>query len=144
MLSNYIIALLATGAGVGFASGLLGVGGCFVMIPVQYWIYTAIGVPADVAIKVAFDHAINPRNPGDMEDADAAFMTDGCGNAIASCSMVTEMCKGKIVSEAQKLGQQDVLAALDGLPEEGKHCALLAADTLKEAIKDYLTMERKP
>jgi len=54
MLSNYIIALLATGAGVGFASGLLGVGGCFIMIPVQYWIYTAIGVPADVAIKVAF------------------------------------------------------------------------------------------
>ena len=120
--------------------------------------------------KIAFDHATNPRNLGDMENADgfamvtgpcgdtmqiwlkvndgiiadAAFMTDGCGNAIASCSMVTEMCKGKIVSEAQKLGQQDVLAALDGLPEEGEHCALLAADTLKEAIKDYLTMERKP
>jgi len=54
MPSDYIIALLATGAGVGFASGLLGVGGCFIMIPVQYWIYTAMGVPADVAIKVAF------------------------------------------------------------------------------------------
>jgi hypothetical protein len=50
----YIIILLATGLGVGFASGLLGVGGCFIMIPVQYWIYTAMGVPGAVAIKVAF------------------------------------------------------------------------------------------
>jgi len=120
--------------------------------------------------ETAIDHSMNPRNVGDMEDADGfakvtgscgdtmemwlgvkdgtiadvTFMTDGCGNAIASCSMVTEMCKGKIVSEAQKLGQQDILAVLGGLPEKGEHCALLAADTLKEAIKDYLTMERKP
>jgi len=54
MMTSYIIALLATGVGVGFASGLLGVGGCFIMIPVQYWVYTAMGVPPDVAIKVAF------------------------------------------------------------------------------------------
>ena len=50
----YIIALLMTGIGVGFASGLLGVGGCFIMIPVQYWILTASGVDATVAIRVAF------------------------------------------------------------------------------------------
>ena len=49
-----IIALLVTGLGVGFASGMLGVGGCFIMIPVQYWIYTAMGIPPDIAIKVAF------------------------------------------------------------------------------------------
>lgn len=54
MALNHIIALLTTGVGVGLASGLLGVGGCFIMVPVQYWIYTAIGVPAEVAIKVAF------------------------------------------------------------------------------------------
>ena len=50
---GYIIALLATGIGVGFASGLLGVGGCFIMIPVQFWVYTATGMPTDIAIKVA-------------------------------------------------------------------------------------------
>ena len=54
MNSIYIIALLMTGIGVGFASGLLGVGGCFIMIPVQYWILTASGVDATVAIRVAF------------------------------------------------------------------------------------------
>ena len=50
----YVVALLMTGIGVGFASGLLGVGGCFIMIPVQYWILTASGVNATVAIRVAF------------------------------------------------------------------------------------------
>jgi uncharacterized membrane protein YfcA len=50
----YILALLGTGIGVGFASGLLGVGGCFIMIPVQYWVYTAMGVSTSVAIKLAF------------------------------------------------------------------------------------------
>ena len=54
MAISYVIALLVTGVGVGLASGLLGVGGCFIMIPVQYWVYTGMGVPPDVAIKVAF------------------------------------------------------------------------------------------
>jgi len=76
---------------------------------------------------------INGRNI-----TDAAFKTDGCGNAIASCSMASEMCKGKTISEAPKIRQEDILAALDGLPEEGEHCALLAANTLKAAIKDYM------
>ena len=120
--------------------------------------------------ETAIDHAMNPRNVGDMEEADGlakvtgscgdtiemwlrvkdgtiadvTFMTDGCGTSIASGSMVTEMVRGKSVSEARRISQQDVLSALGGLPEESEHCALLAADTLKEALKDYLTMEREP
>lgn len=54
MALNYVLALLGTGIGVGFASGLLGVGGCFIMIPVQYWVYTALGASTDIAIKLAF------------------------------------------------------------------------------------------
>ena len=120
--------------------------------------------------ETTIDHAMNPRNVGDMKDADgfakvtgtcgdtiemwlklkngtvadATFMTDGCGTSIASGSMVTEMAKGKSISEARKISQQDVLGALGGLPEESEHCALLAANTLKEAIRDYLAMEKEP
>jgi len=120
--------------------------------------------------ETAIDHAMNPRNVGDMEDADgfarvtgpcgdtmeiwlkvkngtianATFMTDGCGTSIASGSIVTELAKGKSVSEAQRISQQDVLNALGGLPEESEHCALLAANTLREAIKDYLAMTKEP
>jgi nitrogen fixation NifU-like protein len=74
----------------------------------------------------------------------ASFWTDGCGTSIASGSMVTELAKGKSILEARKITQQDVLAALGGLPEESEHCALLAADTLKEAIKDYLAFKNEP
>jgi len=114
--------------------------------------------------RVAFDHATNPRNMGDMESADgfarmtgqcgdtmqiwlkidsgvvidATFTTDGCHNAIASCSMVTELAKGKSIVESKNIEQQDILDALGGLPEEGEHCAILAAKTLKAAIEDYL------
>jgi len=120
--------------------------------------------------ETTIDHFMNPRNLGDMDDADgfgrvtgscgdsmeiwlkvkngaianATFMTDGCGTSIASGSMVTELAKGRSVGEARRVSQQDVLGALGGLPLESKHCALLAADTLKEAIKDYLKMEREP
>jgi nitrogen fixation NifU-like protein len=73
-----------------------------------------------------------------------SFWTDGCGPSIASGSMVTELAKRKNVSEAQKITQQDVLDALGGLPEESLHCALLAANTLKEAIKDYLASRNEP
>ena len=76
--------------------------------------------------------------------AGATFMTDGCGTSIASGSMVTEMAKGKSISEAQKTTQQDVLTALGGLPDESEHCALLAANTLKAAIRDYLAMQKEP
>jgi nitrogen fixation NifU-like protein len=116
------------------------------------------------------DHFLNPRNLSEIPAPDgfgrvtgscgdtmeiclkvrdgrvtnASFWTDGCGTSIASGSMVTEMAKGRDVSEAQRISQHDVLAALGGLPEESEHCALLAADTLKEAIKDYLAFKNEP
>ena len=116
------------------------------------------------------DHAMNPRNAGVMPDADgygsavglcgddleiwlrvrngniaeARFWTNGCSTTIASGSMVTEMVKGKAVVQAQKISQQDILTALNGLPEESEHCAQLAANSLKEAIKDYLRLQKDP
>jgi len=119
--------------------------------------------------ETTIDHFMKPRNLGDMGDADGfakvigscgdsmeiwlkvkngtiantSFLTDGCGTSIASGSMVTEIARGKSISEARRISQQDVLSALGGLPEESEHCALLAADALKEAIKDYLAMERE-
>jgi nitrogen fixation NifU-like protein len=120
--------------------------------------------------EAAIEHGMNPRNLGELEDADGfarltgscgdtmfiwlkvkdgaindiSFMTDGCGTSIASGSIVTEMAKGKTLSEAKKTTQRDVLDALGGLPQESEHCALLAADTLKAAIKDYFAMKREP
>ena len=69
-------------------------------------------------------------------------MTDGCVTTIAAGSMVTEMAKGKPVDEAIQIGQQDLLESLGGLPEESRHCALLASNTLKEAIIDYYEYSR--
>jgi nitrogen fixation NifU-like protein len=119
---------------------------------------------------IVIDHAMNPRNVGDMQDADgfakvtgscgdtmeiwirvnnnaiarATFMTDGCGTSIASGSMVTEMAKGKSIAEAQRITQRDVLDALGGLPKDSEHCALLAANTLKAALRDYMAVKREP
>ena len=120
--------------------------------------------------ETVIDHALNPRNMGNLDAADgyasvtgpcgdsmdiwlrvkgniiveATFMTDGCGTTIAAGSMVTELVKGESISQALRIGQQDVLSALDGLPEESGHCALLAANTLKEAIKDFLDLRKEP
>ena len=120
--------------------------------------------------EAVIEHSMDPRNVGDLEDADgfarvtgscgdtmsiwlkvkngaisdASFMTDGCGTTIAAGSMLTEMAKGKSISQAQKINQQDVLNALGGLPEESQHCALLAADTLKAALRDHMAMKREP
>ena len=120
--------------------------------------------------EVVIEHGMNPRNLGELEDADgfasitgpcsdtmsiwikvngntitdASFSTNGCGTSRASGSMVTEIAKGKNISEARKIKQQDVLDSLGGLPKESEHCALLAANTLKEAIKDYLSVKREP
>ena len=120
--------------------------------------------------EAVVEHSMNPRNLGDLEDADgfarvtgpcgdtmsiwlkvngdtivdATFMTDGCGTTIASGSMVTELSKGKPIGEARKTTQRDVLGALGGLPQESKHCALLAANTLKAALRDYIAMKREP
>jgi len=120
--------------------------------------------------EVVIDHAQNPRNVGSIQNADgfgtvtgscgdtmeiwlrvreevikeATFWTDGCGTTIAAGSMVTELTKGKAIREAMKISQRDVLDALGGLPEESQHCALLAANTLKEAVKDYVAYRNEP
>lgn len=110
------------------------------------------------------DHFSNPRNVGEIEDAngvgevgnascgdimkiflkvednviqDVKFKTFGCGAAIATSSMVTEMAIGKTIDEALVLTNQAVAEALDGLPPAKMHCSNLAADALHEAIKDY-------
>jgi nitrogen fixation NifU-like protein len=70
------------------------------------------------------------------------FMTDGCASSIAAGCMATELAHGRRVEEAVEISQQMVLNALDGLPEESVHCALLASNTLKEAIKNYLDSKR--
>jgi len=116
------------------------------------------------------DHFLKPRNLGNIPAPDgfggitgpcgdtmeiylkvrdgrvinASFWTDGCGPSIASGSMVTEMAKRMNISEAQRISQHDILTALGGLPEESEHCALLAANTLKAAIKDYLAFKKEP
>ena len=115
------------------------------------------------------DHAMNPRNVGQIRDADgfakitgpcgdtmqiwvevennvitnATFLTDGCGTSAASGSMITEMSKGKSISHVQKVTQKDVLSALGGLPEDSTHCALLAANTIKAAIKAYKAIKQE-
>ena len=120
--------------------------------------------------EAVIEHSMDPRNLGELEDADgsaqvtgscgdtmhmwlkvkdgtisdARFMTDGCGTTLASGSMITELAKGKSIAEARKINQEDVLNALGGLPEESQHCALLAASTLKEVIRDYLAIKKEP
>jgi len=110
------------------------------------------------------DHFMNPRNVGEIADADGVgtvgnpvcgdmmtlyikindgriedikFKTFGCGAAIATSSMITELAKGKTLDEALKLEREDVADALDGLPPIKMHCSNLAADALQAAIKDY-------
>ena len=65
---------------------------------------------------------------------DATFWTDGCGASVVCASMVTLMAQGKTLEQAARINQQSVLNELGGLPEEDRHCALLAANTLREAI----------
>ena len=110
------------------------------------------------------DHFRNPRNVGVIENADgvgevgnakcgdimkiylkiendviadAKFETFGCGSAIASSSMATEMIKGKPVSEALALTNKAVVEALDGLPAHKLHCSVLAEEAIKKALQDY-------
>ena len=110
------------------------------------------------------DHFSNPRNVGEIENADGVgevgnascgdimkiflkvednvikdikFKTFGCGAAIATSSMVTEMAIGKTLEEAMELSNAAVADALDGLPPAKLHCSNLAADALHEAIKNY-------
>ena len=110
------------------------------------------------------DHFRNPRNVGVIEDAngigevgnamcgdimkmylkiedgiiqDVKFETFGCGSAIASSSMATELIKGKPVTEAMKLTNKAVAEALDGLPDYKMHCSVLAEEAIQKALEDY-------
>ena len=110
------------------------------------------------------DHFRNPRNLGKMDDADGIgevgnakcgdimkmyikvkdgiievvkFNTFGCGSAIASSSMATEMIKGKSIDDALELSNKAVVEALDGLPTHKIHCSVLAEEAVKAAVKDY-------
>ena len=110
------------------------------------------------------DHFTNPRNVGKLDDADGIgevgnakcgdimkiyikvkddiivdvkFNTFGCGSAIASSSMATEMIKGKPLSQALELTNKAVAEALDGLPAHKMHCSVLAEEAIRAAIKDY-------
>lgn len=110
------------------------------------------------------DHFMNPRNMGDLPEADgvgevgaaacgdimkislkirdgkiedARFKTFGCGSAIASSSMATELIKGRTVDEIKNFSNQEVVDALGGLPPVKIHCSVLAEEALKAAIEDY-------
>ncbi len=112
------------------------------------------------------EHFKNPRNVGEIENpdgvgrvgnpvcgdimelyikvkdgiiVDAKFKTFGCGAAIATSSMITEIVKGKSLKEALKISNKTVAAALDGLPAVKMHCSVLAEDALKSAVEDYLS-----
>jgi len=75
---------------------------------------------------------------------DARFLTDGCGTTIAAGSMACELAIGKTVREAFKITKEVILGQLGGLPEESTHCALLASNTLREALTDYLSSRNEP
>jgi len=119
-----------------------------------------------VYTEKVMDHFANPRNVGEIPDADGIgkvgnpqcgdvmwlyikvrddivtdikFKTFGCGAAIATSSMITELAIGKTLEEAKKISRQDVAESLDGLPPQKMHCSNLAADALRKAIEDYET-----
>lgn len=121
-------------------------------------------MPGPYSEKV-MDHFMHPRNVGEMKDPDGIgkvgnpvcgdimemyikvkdnvitdikFKTFGCGAAIATSSMATEMIKGKTIEEALKLTNKAVAESLDGLPPVKMHCSVLAEDAIKGAIDDYL------
>lgn len=75
---------------------------------------------------------------------DITFLTDGCTTTIAAGSMVTELVKNMKINEALGINQTNILKALGGLPEDSQHCALLASNTLHEAIRDFLMYKREP
>ena len=117
------------------------------------------------------DHLMHPRNVGILEDADGVgevgnakcgdimkiylkiendiivdvkFETFGCGSAIASSSMATEMIKGKSIHDAMALTNKAVTEALDGLPAHKIHCSVLAEEAIKNALKDYYDRNNIP
>jgi len=116
------------------------------------------------------DHFFHPRNVGEIKDADGygkvgnpkcgdvmaiyikvidnkitdiKFKTFGCAAALATSSVLTEMVKGKTIDDALKITREDVANELGGLPAIKMHCSNLAADALREAIKDYRNKKKK-
>ena len=121
--------------------------------------------------EVVMDHFMHPRNVGTIENADGVgtvgnakcgdimkiylkiendtivdvkFETFGCGSAIASSSMATEMIKGKHISEAAQLSNKAVVQALEGLPAPKIHCSVLAEEAIKSALRDYFEKNNIP
>jgi len=120
--------------------------------------------------ETVIDHAMNPRNTDKINNADgfasitgpcgdtmkiwlkvndgkivgSTFWTDGCSATVACGSIATEMVKSEDITQALAISQSDILEALGGLPEGNHHCALLAANTVKAAIQDYITMRKEP
>jgi nitrogen fixation NifU-like protein len=121
---------------------------------------------ADFYTEKVLEHFRNPRNSGEIEDADAIgdvgnpvcgdlmrismkindeteviedikFRTFGCGAAIATSSIITEMVKGKTIGEALQISNKDVIAALGGLPAVKIHCSVLAEEGIVKALKQY-------
>lgn len=116
------------------------------------------------------DHAMNPRNVGEISNADghaqttgpcgdlmemwvrvrnenileARFWTSGCATTIAAGSIAAEMATGMTVPDALRINPAQIIEGLDGLPEENKDCALMAAKTIRSAIKDYLDLKKDP
>jgi nitrogen fixation NifU-like protein len=124
----------------------------------------------DMYSEKVMDHFTNPRNVGEMEDADGIgeegnpvcgdamkifikvkdnvitdlkFKTFGCASAIAVSSMVTELAKGMTIDEAMKITKSSLADALDGLPPQKMHCSNLGADALHKAIEDYKSKQGK-
>lgn len=129
-----------------------------------------MGQSQSIYTDTVIDHAQNPRNVGDDPYPDGyaivtgpcgdtmgiwlrvrgdtiercTFWTDGCGPSIACGSMATEMTRGRSIVEALKITQSEIIARLGGVPEESRHCALLAANTVREAVRDYLSLKKEP
>ncbi len=114
--------------------------------------------------QLVLDHFLNPRNVGEVKDADgvgevgaaafgdvmkislkvrgdriaeARFQTFGCGTAIAASSVTTELITGRTLEEAKQFSNQEVIAALGGLPPEKVHCSMLAEEAVRAALKNY-------
>jgi nitrogen fixation NifU-like protein len=124
----------------------------------------------NVFTAATIDHATNPRNAGNMDNADAyasvigpcgdtmkmwlkardgivkdvTFWSDGCGATIACGSIATELAKGKTLGEALNISAGTIAGSLGGLPQDHSHCAGLASLTLKKTIIDYMDLQREP
>ena len=116
------------------------------------------------------DHAMNPRNTEqisrpdglgsgtsscgevmeirikakDGKITDTSFWTNGCSTTVACGSIASELIRGENISQALAMTQDDIIQALDGLPEGNKHCALLAANAVKAAALDYMAIRKEP